>query len=69
MRVKLRRGRVIGMAAVAAAMLITSPTVGGGGQAAVDAFVARYNTDRPHQALDQRTPVVPADRFHPGAAG
>jgi len=33
--------------------------------AAVDGFVARYNTDRPHQALDERTPVMPADRFRP----
>ncbi|HTK67465.1 MAG TPA: IS481 family transposase, partial [Pseudonocardia sp.] len=34
-------------------------------QAAVDAWVAGYNSDRPHQALDERTPVVPADRFRP----
>jgi hypothetical protein len=34
-------------------------------QAAVDGFVARYNTDRPHQALDERAPVMPADRFRP----
>lgn len=32
-------------------------------QAAVDAWVADYNTDRPHQALDDTQPVVPADRF------
>jgi hypothetical protein len=31
----------------------------------VDGFVAQYNTDRPHQALDERTPVMPADRFRP----
>ncbi|MGA3541839.1 hypothetical protein ACK8GE_21405 [Micromonosporaceae bacterium DT194] len=24
-----------------------------------------YNTDRPHQALDAKTPVTPADRFQP----
>ncbi|MEU1608004.1 IS481 family transposase [Micromonospora matsumotoense] len=34
-------------------------------QAAVDAYVRHYNTDRPHQALDARTPVTPADRFQP----
>ena len=34
-------------------------------QAAVDEFVTRYNTDRPHQALDERAPVMPADRFRP----
>ncbi|WP_442914416.1 IS481 family transposase [Kribbella sp. NBC_00709] len=34
-------------------------------QAAVDGFVARYNTDRPHQGLDERAPVMPADRFRP----
>lgn len=32
-------------------------------QAAVDAWVAEYNTDRPHQALDGQVPVTPADRF------
>jgi transposase InsO family protein len=32
-------------------------------QAAVDAWVDGYNADRPHQALDERVPVVPADRF------
>jgi Integrase core domain len=32
-------------------------------QAAVDAWVACYNTDRPHQGLDVKVPVVPADRF------
>jgi transposase InsO family protein len=32
-------------------------------QVAVDAWVAEYNTDRPHQGLDERAPVVPADRF------
>ena len=34
-------------------------------QAAVDAWVESYNTDRPHQALDAKHPVVPADRFAP----
>jgi Integrase core domain len=34
-------------------------------QAAVDEFVDRYNTDRPHQALDSNQPVSPADRFAP----
>ena len=34
-------------------------------QAAVDAYRVEYNTDRPHQALDPRTPVTPADRFAP----
>ena len=34
-------------------------------QAAVDGWVAGYNLDRPHQALDARLPVTPADRFAP----
>jgi transposase InsO family protein len=34
-------------------------------QAAVDRWAAEYNTDRPHQALDDRLPVTPADRFAP----
>jgi transposase InsO family protein len=34
-------------------------------QAAVDAWVAEYNTERPHQGLDEQVPVVPADRFTP----
>ncbi|WP_088288764.1 IS481 family transposase [Kineosporia sp. A_224] len=34
-------------------------------QAAVDAWVREYNHDRPHQGLDNRVPVVPADRFRP----
>jgi transposase InsO family protein len=34
-------------------------------QAAIDAWVAEYNTDRPHQSLDGRSPVTPADRFTP----
>ncbi|RQX00221.1 IS481 family transposase [Micromonospora inaquosa] len=37
-------------------------------QAAVDAYVLHYNTDRPHQALDAKTPVTPADRFQPAPA-
>ena len=32
-------------------------------QAAIDEFVAQYNRDRPHQALDPKRPVTPADRF------
>jgi transposase InsO family protein len=34
-------------------------------QAAVDAWVAQYNADRPHQALDADRPVTPAERFRP----
>ncbi|MFC8501736.1 IS481 family transposase [Pedococcus sp. NPDC057267] len=34
-------------------------------QVAVDAWVAAYNTDRPHQGLDPDSPVTPADRFAP----
>ncbi len=34
-------------------------------QAAVDAWVEHYNTDRPHQGLDVTVPVTPADRFEP----
>jgi transposase len=34
-------------------------------RAALDAWVAEYNADRPHQALDGRSPVTPADRFTP----
>jgi hypothetical protein len=34
-------------------------------QAAVDAWVAGYNTDRPHQALDVKVPVTPSERFAP----
>ena len=37
-------------------------------QAAIDAWVSEYNADRPHQALDGRLPVTPADRFTPVAA-
>jgi transposase InsO family protein len=34
-------------------------------QQAVDAWVEQYNNDRPHQGLDVRVPVTPADRFTP----
>jgi hypothetical protein len=34
-------------------------------QAAVDGWVADYNTDRPHQGLDEKLPVTPQDRFAP----
>lgn len=34
-------------------------------QAAVDVWVDEYNTDRPHQALDETSPVTPAERFAP----
>jgi transposase InsO family protein len=34
-------------------------------QAALDAWVHDYNTDRPHQGLDAKIPVLPADRFAP----
>jgi transposase InsO family protein len=36
-------------------------------QAALDAWVIGYNTDRPHQGLDPKQPTVPADRFTPTA--
>jgi transposase InsO family protein len=38
-------------------------------QAAVDAWVGHYNADRPHQALDEKMPVTPAERFSPAPAG
>lgn len=38
------------------------------GQAAVDAWVEQYNQQRPHQGLDDKVPVVPADRFCPAPA-
>lgn len=31
----------------------------------MDGFVAQYNADRPHQALDGRASVTPTDRFQP----
>ena len=34
-------------------------------QAALDVWVADYNQDRPHQALDPTLPVTPAERFTP----
>lgn len=34
-------------------------------QAAVDAWVTDYNTNRPHQALDDTAPVTPSQRFTP----
>jgi Integrase core domain len=34
-------------------------------QAAVDTWVQHYNADRPHQALDEKVPVTPAERFAP----
>ncbi|MBE1612980.1 transposase InsO family protein [Actinopolymorpha pittospori] len=34
-------------------------------QTAVDVWVADYNASRPHQALDDKLPVTPADRFTP----
>jgi transposase InsO family protein len=34
-------------------------------QAAVDTWVGEYNADRPHQSLDGRCPVTPAERFTP----
>ncbi|AEE47588.1 integrase catalytic region [Cellulomonas fimi ATCC 484] len=38
-------------------------------QAAVDAWVAHDNAERPHQGLDRNVPVMPADRFVPAAPG
>ena len=34
-------------------------------QAAVDDWVREYNAERPHQALETRAPVTPAERFQP----
>ena len=34
-------------------------------QEAVDAWVVEYNAERPHQALDDKVPVTPSDRFSP----
>ena len=34
-------------------------------QAAVDAWAGHCNADRPHQALDEKVPVTPAERFTP----
>jgi transposase InsO family protein len=38
-------------------------------QSAVDAFVADYNGDRPHQGLDVTQPVCPQQRFTPTPPG
>ena len=37
-------------------------------QAAVDDWVREYNAERPHQALETRAPVTPAERFQPAPA-
>src|SRR4051795_6781548 len=37
-------------------------------QAAIDDWVRGYNAERPHQALELRAPVTPADRFEPAPA-
>jgi transposase InsO family protein len=37
-------------------------------QAAVDDWVREYNAQRPHQALDTKTPVTPGERFAPASA-
>jgi hypothetical protein len=34
-------------------------------QAALDEWVREYNVSRPHQALETRAPVTPAERFQP----
>jgi transposase InsO family protein len=34
-------------------------------QAALDEWVREYNAERPHQALETRAPVTPAERFQP----
>ena len=34
-------------------------------QGAVDTWVGHYNADRPHQALDEKVPVTPAEWFAP----
>src|SRR4051795_3334834 len=34
-------------------------------QAALDAWVRDYNAQRPHQALETKTPITPAQRFEP----
>ena len=34
-------------------------------QTAVDAWVADYNAERPHQALDDKLPVTPQEKFEP----
>ena len=37
-------------------------------QAALDDWVRGYNAERPHQALELRAPVTPAERFQPAPA-
>src|SRR3954466_3845215 len=37
-------------------------------QAAVDDWVRDYNATRPHQSLETRAPVTPAERFQPAPA-
>ena len=37
-------------------------------QAALDDWVREYNAERPHQALETRQPVTPAERFQPEPA-
>jgi transposase InsO family protein len=37
-------------------------------QAAIDDWVRDYNADRPHQSLELREPVTPAERFQPAPA-
>jgi transposase InsO family protein len=37
-------------------------------QAALDDWVREYNASRPHQALETRQPVTPAERFQPAPA-
>lgn len=37
-------------------------------QAALDDWVREYNADRPHQSLDAKGPVTPAERFRPTPA-
>jgi transposase InsO family protein len=37
-------------------------------QAVLDDWVRDYNTERPHQSLETRSPVTPAERFRPAPA-
>jgi transposase InsO family protein len=37
-------------------------------QAAIDDWVREYNAERPHQSLELREPVTPAERFEPAPA-
>jgi hypothetical protein len=37
-------------------------------QAAIDDWVREYNAARPHQALETKAPVTPAERFQPASA-